>query len=78
MKTMELYQSPNFDKNEELSIMAESVYMSIATYCGIKSNDKNLFTQTSSNKKVLIEGHNIIPDAIYPDIIIKLYSMFFI
>ncbi len=30
------------------------------------------------NKKVLIEGHNIIPDAIYPDIIIKLYSMFFI
>ena len=42
-------------KNEELSIMAESVYMSIATYCGIKSNDKNLFTQTSSNKKVLIE-----------------------
>ncbi len=30
------------------------------------------------NKKVLIEGHNIIPDSIYPDIIIKLYSMFFI
>lgn len=30
------------------------------------------------NKKVLIEGHNILPDRIYPDFIIKLYSMFFI
>ena len=30
------------------------------------------------NKKVLIEGHNILPDNIYPDFIIKLYSMFFI
>ncbi len=30
------------------------------------------------NKKVLIEGHNILPDNIYPDIVIKLYSLFFI
>jgi NADH dehydrogenase FAD-containing subunit len=30
------------------------------------------------NKKVLIEGHNILPDNIYPDFIIKLYSLFFI
>jgi NADH dehydrogenase FAD-containing subunit len=28
------------------------------------------------NKKVLIENHNIIPDGIYPDIIIKIYSLF--
>ena len=27
------------------------------------------------NKKVLIEGHNIIPDGVYPDFIVKLYSM---
>ena len=30
------------------------------------------------DKKVLIEGHNIIPDAVYPDIMIKIYSAFFI
>ncbi len=30
------------------------------------------------NKKVLIENHKIIPDGIYPDIIIKIYSLFFI
>lgn len=30
------------------------------------------------NKKVLIEGHNILPDAVYPDFFIKMYSMFFI
>jgi NADH dehydrogenase FAD-containing subunit len=30
------------------------------------------------DKKVLIEGHNIIPDYVYPDILIKLYSAFFI
>jgi NADH dehydrogenase FAD-containing subunit len=30
------------------------------------------------NKKVLIEGNNILPDNIYPDFIIKLYSLFFI
>jgi NADH dehydrogenase FAD-containing subunit len=30
------------------------------------------------NKKVLIEGHNILPDNIYPDFIIKLYYIFFI
>ncbi len=30
------------------------------------------------NKKVLIENHKIIPDGIYPDIIIKIYSFFFI
>jgi NADH dehydrogenase FAD-containing subunit len=30
------------------------------------------------NKKVLIEGHNILPDNVYPDFIIKLYSNFFI
>jgi len=30
------------------------------------------------NKKVLIEDHNIIPNGIYPDIVIKLYSLFFI
>ncbi len=28
------------------------------------------------NKKVLIEGHNIIPDGVYPDFMIKLYSVF--
>jgi NADH dehydrogenase FAD-containing subunit len=28
------------------------------------------------DKKVLIEGHNIIPNGVYPDIIIKLYSLF--
>jgi NADH dehydrogenase FAD-containing subunit len=28
------------------------------------------------DKKVLIEGHNIVPDGMYPDFIIKLYSMF--
>ena len=27
------------------------------------------------NKKVLIEGHNIIPDGVYPDFIVKLYSV---
>ena len=27
-------------------------------------------------KKVLIEGHTIVPDGVYPDIVIKLYSMF--
>ena len=30
------------------------------------------------NKKVLIEGHNFLPDNIYPDFIIKLYYIFFI
>jgi NADH dehydrogenase FAD-containing subunit len=30
------------------------------------------------NKKVLIEGNRFLPDAIYPDFIIKLYSFFFI
>jgi NADH dehydrogenase FAD-containing subunit len=30
------------------------------------------------DKKVLIEGHNIVPDGIYPDIIVKLYSLFFV
>ena len=30
------------------------------------------------NKKVLIEGHPYLPDNIYPDIVIKLYSLFFI
>jgi NADH dehydrogenase FAD-containing subunit len=29
-------------------------------------------------KKILIEDHNIIPDGIYPDTIIKLYSLFFV
>lgn len=28
------------------------------------------------NKKVLIDGHSIIPDGVYPDIIVKLYSVF--
>lgn len=28
------------------------------------------------DKKVLIEGHNIIPNGVYPDFIIKLYSIF--
>jgi NADH dehydrogenase FAD-containing subunit len=28
------------------------------------------------DKQVIIEGHNIIPDGIYPDIVIKLYSLF--
>ena len=28
------------------------------------------------NKKVLVEGHNIIPNGVYPDFIIKLYSIF--
>ncbi len=42
-------------KNEELSNMAESVYMSIATYCGIKSTDTNSFSTTKNNKKLLIE-----------------------
>ncbi len=30
------------------------------------------------NKKVLIEGHNILPDNVYPDFVVKLYSLFFI
>ncbi len=30
------------------------------------------------NKKVLIEGHKILPNNIYPDFVIKLYSLFFI
>jgi NADH dehydrogenase FAD-containing subunit len=30
------------------------------------------------DKKVMIEGHKYIPDGIYPDFIMKLYSMFFI
>jgi NADH dehydrogenase FAD-containing subunit len=30
------------------------------------------------NKKVIIEGHKIIPDGIYPDFVVKLYSLFFI
>ncbi len=30
------------------------------------------------NKKVLIEGHHILPDNVYPDFVIKLYSLFFI
>ena len=30
------------------------------------------------NKKILIEDHNIIPNGIYPDIVTKLYSLFFI
>jgi pyruvate/2-oxoglutarate dehydrogenase complex dihydrolipoamide dehydrogenase (E3) component len=30
------------------------------------------------NKKVLIEGHPYLPDNVYPDFVIKLYSMFFI
>lgn len=30
------------------------------------------------NKKVLIENHNIVPNGIYPDFIIKLYSFFFV
>ena len=28
------------------------------------------------NKKVLIQNHNIIPNCIYPDYIIRLYSIF--
>jgi NADH dehydrogenase FAD-containing subunit len=28
------------------------------------------------DKKVIIEGHNIIPDGIYPDIVIRMYSLF--
>ncbi len=28
------------------------------------------------NKKVLVEGHNIIPNGVYPDFMIKLYSIF--
>ncbi len=30
------------------------------------------------NKKVLIEGHPYLPDSVYPDFFIKLYSLFFI
>lgn len=30
------------------------------------------------NKEVLIEGHKYVPNGIYPDFIIRLYSMFFI
>jgi NADH dehydrogenase FAD-containing subunit len=30
------------------------------------------------DKKVIIEGHNILPDGIYPDIVIRMYSLFFI
>jgi NADH dehydrogenase FAD-containing subunit len=30
------------------------------------------------NKKVIIEGHKIIPDGVYPDFVVKLYSLFFI
>ena len=28
------------------------------------------------DNKVMIESHNIVPDGVYPDYIIKLYSMF--
>ena len=28
------------------------------------------------DKKVIIEGHNILPDGIYPDIVIRMYSLF--
>jgi NADH dehydrogenase FAD-containing subunit len=30
------------------------------------------------DKKVLIENHNIVPNGVYPDFIIKLYSLFFV
>jgi NADH dehydrogenase FAD-containing subunit len=30
------------------------------------------------DKKILIEDHNIMPNGIYPDIVIKLYSLFFV
>jgi NADH dehydrogenase FAD-containing subunit len=36
----------------------------------------NGIAMNMGNKKVLIEGHNIIPDGVYPDIIVKLYSWF--
>jgi NADH dehydrogenase FAD-containing subunit len=36
----------------------------------------NGIAMNMGDKKVLIEGHNIIPDGVYSDIIIKLYSWF--
>ena len=30
------------------------------------------------DNNVLIEGHNIVPDGIYPDLVIKFYSLFFV
>jgi NADH dehydrogenase FAD-containing subunit len=46
------------------------------------NNNNNAFEYKSNgislniNKKVLISNHNIMPDGIYPDFIIKLYSIF--
>jgi len=40
-----------------------------------KSNGMSL---NIGDKKILIEDHSIIPNGIYPDIVIKLYSLFFI
>ena len=36
----------------------------------------NGLAMNMGDKKVLIEGHNLIPDGVYPDMIIKLYSWF--
>jgi len=36
----------------------------------------NGIAMNMGDKKVLIEGHNLIPDGVYPDMIIKLYSWF--
>jgi NADH dehydrogenase FAD-containing subunit len=50
--------------NQEISMNKEYKY---------KSNGISL---NIGDNKVMIEGHNIVPDGIYPDFIIKLYSIF--
>ena len=40
--------------------------------------DHNGIALNLKDKKVLIEGHKIVPDGIYPDFIIRLYSLFFV
>ena len=52
--------------NEEISLNEEYKY---------KSNGISL---SIGNNKVMIESHNFVPDGIYPDFIIKLYSMIFV
>jgi NADH dehydrogenase FAD-containing subunit len=79
------YQNMNYIKTAQVAYM-QGEYVAKRLNSTLGSDDLNKPFEYKHNgislqlgdKKVLIEGHRFIPDAVYPDIILKLYSAFFI
>jgi NADH dehydrogenase FAD-containing subunit len=70
----------NYIKTAQIAYQ-QGIYVAERLNCNINNEFEYCQNGTSTNigdKKVLIENHNIIPNGIYPDIIIKIYSLFFI